>query len=370
MAQMPIEVAQIGNVPSDAIRRIIARANSLQNEFVYISLPEETARGFRPFEYTKVDLDHLLNAIEQFRVKIRGYHPYLIVFIDSQLTSGRFTNLFWGMLSHDGLAVVTIANVPDVIIPAARMAAYYLHTLAISTFYFIAPGHKSHDATRGCAFDFNNDKVGLLKSMKARALCDDCRRTLVNGRVSLLPQHLDSLDRMFEEGGRLIERVRTGKDIDALPKTFIGSSTEGLSLAKALSESLRNSEIAASEVWNEGTIFGLGAATLEALEQAVLQYDFGVFIFTPDDELRVRGKLKRVARDNVILELGLFIGKLTRRRAFIIRPSKKTIQLPSDLLGITTAEYDPDVTNLTVALKPACKQIRIAIDRANSQLRR
>jgi predicted nucleotide-binding protein len=175
---------------------------------------------------------------------------------------------------------------------------------------------------------------------------------------------------MFEEGGRLIERVRTGKDIDALPKTFIGSSTEGLSLAKALSESLRNAEIAASEVWNEGTIFGLGAATLEALEQAVLQYDFGVFIFTPDDELRVRGKLKRVARDNVILELGLFIGKLTRRRAFIIRPSKKTIQLPSDLLGITTAEYDPDVTNLTVALKPACKQIRIAIDRANSQLRR
>ena len=161
-----------------------------------------------------------------------------------------------------------------------------------------------------------------------------------------------------------------GKDIDALPKTFIGSSTEGLSLAKALSESLRNSEIAASEVWNEGTVFGLGDATLEALEHAVLQYDFGVFIFTPDDELRVRGKPKRVARDNVILELGLFIGKLTRRRAFIIRPSKKTIELPSDLRGITTAEYDPDVTNLAVALKPACKQIQTAIDHANSQLRR
>lgn len=179
---------------------------------------------------------------------------------------------------------------------------------------------------------------------------------------------MDSLDRMFEEGGRLVEKIRTGKDIDALPKIFIGSSTEGLDLAKALSDSLRDSEIAAPEVWNEGTVFGLGTATLEALEQAVLQYEFGVFIFTPDDELRVRGKLKRVARDNVILELGLFIGKLTRRRAFIIRPANKTIDLPSDLLGITTADYDPNVADLTIALKPACKQIRIAIDRVNSQL--
>ena len=125
----------------------------------------------------------------------------------------------------------------------------------------------------------------------------------------------------------------------------------------------------ASEVWNEGTVLGLSSATLEALEQAVLQYAFGVFIFTSDDELHVRGKTKRVARDNVILEPGLFIGKLSRRRAFLIRPSNKTIELPSDLLGITTAEYDPEAANLTDALKPACKQIRIAIDRANSQLR-
>jgi len=367
---MPIEVTQIGSVPPETVRRTIARANSLQNEFVYIPLPEETARGLRPCEYSKVDLDDLLNAIEQFRVKVSGYHPYLIVFIDSQLTSGKFTNLFWGLLSHEGLAVVTIANVPDVIVPSTQMAAYYLHSLAIGTFYFIAPDHEPHDDTRGCVFDFNENKLGLLKSMKARALCDDCRRTLVNGRVSLLPQHLDSLDRMFAESGRLIERCGIGKDLDALPRTFIGSSTEGLSLATSLSELLRKSEVAASEVWNEGTVFGLGTATLEALEQAVLQYDFGVFVFTPDDELRVRGKSKRVARDNVILELGLFIGKLTRRRAFIIRPSKKTIELPSDLLGITTAEYDPELTNLTIALKPALTQIRIAIDGANSQLRK
>ena len=69
------------------------------------------------------------------------------------------------------------------------------------------------------------------------------------------------------------------------------------------------------DVWNQGTIFGLGTATLEALEQAVLAYDFAVFVFSPDDELQSRGKVKPVARDNVVFELGLFIGRLSRRSA-------------------------------------------------------
>jgi predicted nucleotide-binding protein len=44
------------------------------------------------------------------------------------------------------------------------------------------------------------------------------------------------------------------------------------------------------EIWNQGTIFGLGTAALEALESAVLVYDFGIFVFTPDDEAHVRGQ--------------------------------------------------------------------------------
>jgi predicted nucleotide-binding protein len=55
----------------------------------------------------------------------------------------------------------------------------------------------------------------------------------------------------------------------------------------------------------------LGDSTLEALERAVLEYEFGIFVFTPDDEIHTRGELKPVARDNVVFEAGLFIGKLT-----------------------------------------------------------
>jgi predicted nucleotide-binding protein len=114
------------------------------------------------------------------------------------------------------------------------------------------------------------------------------------------------------------------------------------------------------EIWNQGTAFGLGAATLEALEAAVMSYDFGVFVFTPDDEVHMRGDLKRVARDNVVFELGLFIGKLSRKRAFVVQP-RSGVALPSDLAGITTASYDLAHSNLAAALGPACQQVRNAI---------
>lgn len=92
----------------------------------------------------------------------------------------------------------------------------------------------------------------------------------------------------------------------------------------------------------------------------LLAYDFGIFVFTPSDELHTRGQVKRVARDNVVFELGLFIGKLTRRRPFVVHP-RDVLTLPSDLAGITTASYDPSQSNLAAALGPACQQVRTAI---------
>jgi len=82
---------------------------------------------------------------------------------------------------------------------------------------------------------------------------------------------------------------------------FIGSSREGIEIANKLQELL--AEDFSVVVWNQGTVFGLGDSTLEALEAAILEYQFGIFVFTPDDELHSRGKTKTVARDNVLFEL-------------------------------------------------------------------
>lgn len=154
--------------------------------------------------------------------------------------------------------------------------------------------------------------------------------------------------------------------IDRRSRVFIGSSSEGLPVARKLQSSL--SEDFFIEIWNQGTVFGLGSHTLEALEDAVGIYDFGVFVFTPDDKLYTRGETKPVARDNVIFELGLFTGKLGRTRAFIVKPKNTAIVIPTDLAGITTATYDPENSNLISALEPACEKIRDAIVAANKRL--
>ncbi|UCH97963.1 MAG: nucleotide-binding protein, partial [Candidatus Aminicenantes bacterium] len=139
-------------------------------------------------------------------------------------------------------------------------------------------------------------------------------------------------------------------------------SSEGLPIANQLQLLLQND--AYVEIWNQGTVFGLGDAMLEALEAATITYDFGIFIFSPDDELYSRGEIKTVARDNVIFEAGLFIGKLGRRRVFVVQPQGQQIVLPTDFHGITTATFNPNATNKAAALGPVAETIRQAIDRA------
>jgi len=101
--------------------------------------------------------------------------------------------------------------------------------------------------------------------------------------------------------------------------------------------------------------------TLEALEEAVTEFDAAVFVFTPDDQLTIRGVTKPVARDNILFELGLFVGRLGRKRAFVVKPRGENIALPTDLSGITTAEYDPNALDLAAKVGPACNKVRSAI---------
>lgn len=154
-------------------------------------------------------------------------------------------------------------------------------------------------------------------------------------------------------------------------KAFIGSSKEGLPIARSLQAQLKDD--LPCILWDQGTMFGLGEATIEALENAVHQYSFGIFVFTPDDKLVSRKTKRPVGRDNVLFELGLFIGKLSRRRAFLVHPAKQAISLPSDLHGMATATYDPDKLPvdkeeyddeaLAIALGPVAHAIRVAVRR-------
>jgi hypothetical protein len=141
-------------------------------------------------------------------------------------------------------------------------------------------------------------------------------------------------------------------------RIFIASSSEGLDVAYAIQENLEyHFEIT---VWPQG-VFEPSKTSIESLFEQTEMFDAAIFVFTPDDEVITRNKPKQTARDNVIFELGLFIGALGRNRCFIVKPrSFSHLDLPTDLLGITTADYENERSdgNLCAALGPSSNKIR------------
>lgn len=144
------------------------------------------------------------------------------------------------------------------------------------------------------------------------------------------------------------------------PKLFIGSSVEGLEVAYAVQENLKF--ISETTVWDQG-IFNLSESSLESLIAALETSDFGVFVFSPDDHIKIKGKKDLAVRDNVLFELGLFVGKLGRKRSFIIIPDNKDFHLPTDLIGMTPGKYEATRTdkNMQAGTGSACHKIRDVI---------
>lgn len=145
------------------------------------------------------------------------------------------------------------------------------------------------------------------------------------------------------------------------PRLFIGSSTEGLQVAKALQVGLDHSAEVA--LWSQG-VFGLSQGNLEELVRASREFEFAALVLTPDDLLERRGQAGNSPRDNVIFELGLFMGALGRDRTFIVYCRDEALQLPSDLAGVTAATFGRRSDgNMRAAVGVACTLIEDAIEK-------
>jgi hypothetical protein len=152
------------------------------------------------------------------------------------------------------------------------------------------------------------------------------------------------------------------------PRAFLGSSTEGLKLARSIQQEL--DKVARITRWDQD-VFTPGSFPLEQLIELVNVYDFAIFVISPDDIADVRGNRVLVARDNVIFEAGLFFSQLDRHRTFLIKPlidpmsSGPPFHLPSDLQGLTLVEYSPpdNPDDLRAAIGAASTRIRTAIEK-------
>jgi predicted nucleotide-binding protein len=66
---------------------------------------------------------------------------------------------------------------------------------------------------------------------------------------------------------------------------------------------------------------------------------FAIVLLTPDDEGALQGEaLQPRARQNVLLELGFFIGKLDRSRVCTLKVGN--LEIPSDWRGVVDEAFD------------------------------
>ncbi len=151
------------------------------------------------------------------------------------------------------------------------------------------------------------------------------------------------------------------------PKLFVASSVESLRVPFAVQGNLdHDAEVTA---WNQG-VLRLSRSAIESLVQSLEKFDFAVFIFCPDDITMIRRSESSAVRDNVVFELGLFIGCLGRERCFIIVPNNvDDLRIPTDLLGITFATFDSNRADADsrAALGRACNEIRLEIEHQGSR---
>jgi hypothetical protein len=149
------------------------------------------------------------------------------------------------------------------------------------------------------------------------------------------------------------------------PKVFIGSSNKGKEIAEIVKEHLEeNNEIEVKVWWDK--IFRIGETYIERLLKATKEFDFALLVITGEDEKEKQGKPgnedeeKRKVNENVLFELGLFMGRLGRHKAIMLYDDDHKAVPPSDLEGIHKVSFSKRKAggDLTTALEAPCKEIR------------
>ena len=203
---------------------------------------------------------------------------------------------------------------------------------------------------------------GKPRSASAVAHCD-----VVAARVSATdftdvatqnPQLWRNVARELAE--RLRQRNRFIEPVNSCPILFVGCSRESLHIARAIQSELSYDAIVV-KLWTNN-VFQASSFPIESLEREVAKADFAALVLSPDDVVVSRDTVSDAPRDNLIFELGLFMGALGRARTFLVYPRNRPIKVPTDLAGITPLSYDSSPhCDVGAAIGPACHELRNSI---------
>ena len=105
-----------------------------------------------------------------------------------------------------------------------------------------------------------------------------------------------------------------------------------------------------------------GLTTIEKFEASASEVGFAVVLLTPDDLGGAVAAPEQAARvrQNVIFELGYFVGRLGRGRACLLR--KGEVEIPSDLVGVIYTDMDHPAEGWKVKLARELKAAQFEFD--------
>lgn len=140
------------------------------------------------------------------------------------------------------------------------------------------------------------------------------------------------------------------------PRIFIGSSTEGLPVANRIKAFFEADY--ECFVWNE--VFQFNESFIDTLLKSASLFDFGFMVFSADDISKIRDKEYETARDNVLFEYGLFLGRVGLDRAYVLY--EDCVKIPTDLSGLTIVSYKTEAGEPTDSLENTLSLLKKKID--------
>ena len=95
-----------------------------------------------------------------------------------------------------------------------------------------------------------------------------------------------------------------------------------------------------------------GQTIIEKLEEYSQEVGYAIVLATPDDEGKSKSEdaYKSRVRQNVVLELGMFLAKLGREKVAILLKEDKEFEKPSDIHGLIYIPFDKKVDEVALNL--------------------
>ena len=205
----------------------------------------------------------------------------------------------------------------------------------------------------------------LLASSGSTPLSDKLRwyQNAMSSSINSLESIRDQLE-LYDEPSEMLQAISGNEGVSAMPQSIYGTEVfivhgHDDEAKETVARFVENFGIEATILHEQAN---RGQTIPEKFEEHASEAGFAIILLTPDDVGASKDKIKNLkprARQNVVLELGYFWGRLGRGRVCVLH--KGGVELPSDMQGLLYVPMNsPDEWQLPLARE--MKQAGLPID--------